>query len=108
MVWMNNVVDALVRGSRPTPADVFLRLSGDETSDIKLLGNDFGNIRRPVFFSSVPDSVLTEIGNIPNQGEKVTDARSKGTAPIPPAVWNIAGPRGAGIFPHAAGCHDII
>jgi hypothetical protein len=69
IVWMNNVVDALVRGSRPTPAEVFLRLSGDQTKDIKLLGNDFTHVQHPIEFQGVPKSAATEAGNLMGGGE---------------------------------------
>ena len=70
MVWMNNVVDALVRGSRPVPTETFLRLSGDQTKDIKLLGNDFTHVQQPVEFQGVPKSAATEIGNFTSGGKK--------------------------------------
>jgi hypothetical protein len=69
MVWMNNVVDALVRGSRPAPAEVFLRLSGDQTKDIKLLGNDFTHVQHPMEFQGVPKSAATEAGNLMGGGK---------------------------------------
>jgi hypothetical protein len=69
MVWMNNVVDALVRGSRPVPTETFLRLSGDQTSDIKLSGNDFTRVQQPVEFQGVAKSAVTEVGNF-TSGEK--------------------------------------
>jgi hypothetical protein len=66
MVWMNNVVDALVRGSRPVPTETFLRLSGNQTKDIKLSGNDFTQVQQPVEFQGVPKSAATEAGNFPS------------------------------------------
>jgi hypothetical protein len=69
MVWMNNVVDALVRGSRPAPTDTFLRLSGDQTRDIKLLGNDFTHVQHPMEFQGVPKSAATEAGNFMGVGK---------------------------------------
>jgi polygalacturonase len=70
MVWMNNVVDALVRGSRPVPTQTFLRLSGDQTKEIKLLGNDFTHVQQPVEFQGVPKSAATEIANFTHTGTK--------------------------------------
>jgi hypothetical protein len=63
-IWMNNVVDALVRGARPAPTPVFLRLSGDRTHDIKLLGNDFTKVQRPVELAGVTPTAVTEVGNV--------------------------------------------
>ena len=68
-VWMNNVMDALVRGSRPVPTDTFLRLSGDQTKEIKLLGNDFTKVKQAVEYSGVSKSAVTEIGNFTSGGK---------------------------------------
>ena len=70
MVWMNNVVDALVRSSRPVPTETFLRLSGDQTKDIKLLGNDFTHVQQPIESQGVPKSAVTEVGNFLSGGKK--------------------------------------
>ena len=63
MVWMNNVVDALVRSSQPTPTQIFLRLSGRQTQNIKLQGNDFTQTQQPLEFQGVPQSAVAEAGN---------------------------------------------
>jgi hypothetical protein len=68
-VWMNNVVDALVRGSRPAPTQTFLRLSGDQTRDIKLSGNDFTHVQQPIEFQGVPKWAATEVGNFRSGGK---------------------------------------
>jgi len=61
VVWMNNVRDVLVRGSRPAPAETFLRLSGVRTAGIILTGNDFNHIGRAVGSDlDVPSSALKE------------------------------------------------
>jgi hypothetical protein len=70
IVWMNDVVDALVRASRPVPSETFLRLSGAKTKDIKLLGNDLSNAQRSIEFQAVPKSAVTEVGNFPKSGTK--------------------------------------
>ncbi len=70
MVWMNNVVDALVRGARPVPTQTFLRLSGDQTKDIKLMGNDFAQVEHAIEFAGAPKSAATEIGNSTSGGKK--------------------------------------
>jgi polygalacturonase len=70
MMWMNNVVDALVRGSRPVTTQTFLRLSGDQTKDIKLLGNDLTHVQQPTEFQGVPKSVVAEVGNFLSGGKK--------------------------------------
>jgi hypothetical protein len=63
LVWMNNVQDALVRGSRAVPAEAFLRLSGDKTKEIKLVGNDFTRVRQLVEFQGVEKSAVREEGD---------------------------------------------
>jgi hypothetical protein len=70
MVWMNNVLDAFVRGSRPVTTETFLRLSGGQTRDIKLSGNDFTQVKQPVEFQGVPKSMVTEAGNFTSGGKK--------------------------------------
>lgn len=70
IIWMNNVMDALVRGSRPVPTETFLRLSGDQTKDIKLLGNDFTKVRQPIEFSGVPKSAVTKVADFITSGMK--------------------------------------
>ena len=70
VVWMNNVVDAIVRASRPVPTKTFLRLSGDKTQDIKLLGNDFTQVQQPVEYQGAPRSAVTEAANFTSGGKK--------------------------------------
>jgi hypothetical protein len=47
LLWFQNVVGAMVRGSRPTAGELFLRVSGAESRDIVLLGNDLQQVRTP-------------------------------------------------------------
>jgi len=63
MVWMNNVMDALLRGSQPVPTGTFLRLSGDQTKGIKLSGNDLTKVRQAIELQGVPKSAVTEVGD---------------------------------------------
>jgi polygalacturonase len=70
IVWMNDVVDALVRASHPAPSETFLRLSGAKTKDIRLLGNDLSNAQRSIEFQDVPKSAVTEVGNFTSGGKK--------------------------------------
>ena len=74
MVWMNNVVDTLVRGSRPAPTDTFLHLSGARTAGIHLIGNDFTHANRAVELDpDVPTSAIIEINDL--QKPSATRAR---------------------------------
>ncbi len=41
VVWINDVVDAILRGARAAAASLLLRVSGSHSSGIGLLGNDF-------------------------------------------------------------------
>ena len=45
LLWLNNVAGALVRGSRPPAAELFLRAGGPESREIVLLGNDLTQVR---------------------------------------------------------------
>ena len=69
MVWMNNVVNALVHGSRPAPTETFLRLSGNQTTDIKLTGNDLTKVKQAIEFFDVPKTTATEIGDFASGGK---------------------------------------
>jgi hypothetical protein len=40
VVWMNDVVDAFVRGARTAAAELFLRVTGGRSAGIVLTGND--------------------------------------------------------------------
>ncbi len=63
IVWLNDVVNALVRGSRSAHAAIFLRLSGSQTKGIKLQGNDFTQAQQAVEFQGVSKSVVMDGGN---------------------------------------------
>jgi len=69
MVWMNDVVDALVRGSRPVPTQTFLRVSG-KTRDLELTGNDFSHVSQPIEYQGVPKSAVSEIGDFTSHRAK--------------------------------------
>jgi len=53
LLWFRNVAGALLSGNRaPRTADVFLRLSGDQSSGVALRGNDLRLARQAVEQSS--------------------------------------------------------
>jgi hypothetical protein len=60
IVWFQNVVGAMVRGSRPAAADLFLRVSGPQSHQVVLLDNDLTRVRRAYEVKDVPaDAVKT-------------------------------------------------
>jgi polygalacturonase len=60
LLWLNHVAGALVRGSRPAPAALFLRVSDPAGRGIVLMGNDLTQIRKPY---DAPAGSLTAAGN---------------------------------------------
>jgi hypothetical protein len=46
MLWLNNVVGALIRGARPAATELFLRASGERSRNLVLLGNDLTRVKR--------------------------------------------------------------
>jgi hypothetical protein len=44
-------------------------LSGDQTKDIKLLGNYFTKVQHSIEFQGAPKSAATEVGNFPSGGK---------------------------------------
>jgi hypothetical protein len=63
LVWLNNVAGALVRGSRPPTAGLFLRAGGAETRDIVLLGNDLTQVRQPYELQGITAAAVSAVGN---------------------------------------------
>ncbi|MEN6605458.1 MAG: glycosyl hydrolase family 28-related protein [Bryobacteraceae bacterium] len=63
VVWVHNVVDAFIRGSRTAAAQVFLRASGTESQRILLTGNDLTRVTRRVEIQDAPKSAVQEVGN---------------------------------------------
>lgn len=62
LIVFNNVRDATVSSSKSlTETEQFISLSGNETSDIKLIGNDFTNIKKNYDAS---DEVIKAEGNL--------------------------------------------
>ena len=65
VVWMNNTTNAFVRGSSMAPGQRFLRLTGAQTSDVKLVGNDFSNVAEPIEYGpGVAKSVARAMANM--------------------------------------------
>jgi hypothetical protein len=63
LLWFNNVAGALVRGSRPPAAELFLRAGGAETREILLLGNDLTQIRKSYEVQGIAAELVTAVGN---------------------------------------------
>jgi len=63
VIWLNNVVDSLIRGCRAAAAKSFLRVSGAESKGITVMGNDFTRIGAPVEIAGAPETAVKETGN---------------------------------------------
>ncbi len=63
VLWLNNVVDAFIHGSRTSAAHTFLRVSGAESQRVLLTGNDLTRVARRVELQGVSKSAVREIGN---------------------------------------------
>jgi len=61
VIWMNNVVDALVRGARTAAAKTFLRVSGAQSKAIALVGNDLTRATRRVEITGAPRTPASRI-----------------------------------------------
>ncbi len=71
--WLNQVRGALLRGNRlGAQAEEFLRLTGADTSDVKLIGNDLANAARPVERSPevAPTAVFETANALPASSPK--------------------------------------
>ena len=77
VIWLNNVVDAFVRGCRTAPASIFLRVGGAETKRVTVMGNDLTRAARRVEITDAPKSAVQEIGNAASGWvvDPVTDRR---------------------------------
>jgi hypothetical protein len=63
VMWLNNVVGALIRGSRTAPASTFLRASGAKSAAITLAGNDLTSAKRAVEITDAPKPAVRQVGN---------------------------------------------
>jgi hypothetical protein len=63
VVWLNNAVDAFIRGSRTAIAKTFLRVSGADSQRILLVGNDLTRVERRAEILDAPKSAVQETGN---------------------------------------------
>jgi polygalacturonase len=74
VIWLNNVADAFIRGSRTAIAKTFLRVSGPDSKQVLLLGNDLTRVERRVEITDAPKSAVQETANAvsaaPNQAAK--------------------------------------
>ena len=64
VVWMNNVIDALVRGSRTAATDAFLRVSGARSAGISLIGNDLLRAGRHFEVTDAPPEAVREVAGV--------------------------------------------
>ena len=63
ILWFNNVIEALLRGSRAPGGKSFLRVSGEQSRNITLVGNDLTRLEESVEFAGAPKSAVVETGN---------------------------------------------
>jgi hypothetical protein len=63
VVWLNNVVDAFVRGSSTAAAQTFLRVSGADSQGIMVMGNDLTRAGKSVEIVDAPKTAVQEAGN---------------------------------------------
>jgi hypothetical protein len=63
LLWFQNVVGAMVRGSRPAAGDLFLRVGGSDSRQVVLLGNDLTQVRTPFEVKDSPADAVTSTGN---------------------------------------------
>jgi hypothetical protein len=63
VVWLNNVADAFVRGSRTAAAQTFLRVSGAGSKGITVMGNDLSRVGKSVEIVDAPKTAVLETGN---------------------------------------------
>jgi polygalacturonase len=63
VVWLNNVAEALVRGSRTAVAGTFLRVSGKETRGVVVSGNDLTRAGKGVEITDAFKTSVQETGN---------------------------------------------
>ncbi len=68
VLWMNNVAGGLVRGARTGPAATFLRVTGAQSRDIALIGNDLTGVRKRVEVTDAPRGAVQEVGNAVSRG----------------------------------------
>jgi hypothetical protein len=62
LLWLNNAVGALIRGSRPAPSELFLRLSGAQSRGVVLSGNDATRSQRVYELAGTPADAVTVSG----------------------------------------------
>ena len=63
LVWLNNVADALLQGARTPAAQAFLRVTGESSRGITVLGSDLSRVERPFEITGPPKSAVVESGN---------------------------------------------
>ena len=61
--WFQNVIGAIVSGSRPAMSGLFLRVSGPESRGVTLLGNDFTRVRTAYEVNGSPADAVRATGN---------------------------------------------
>jgi hypothetical protein len=73
VIWFNRVRGALIQGSRlGAHAEEYLRLTGADTSEVKLIGNDLANATRPIERSPevTPTAVFEAANALPASSAK--------------------------------------
>ena len=68
LLWLNHVAGALIRGSRPTAAPLFLRVSGANSRSIVLAGNDLLAVGKAFELRDAAADAITVTGNAGKSG----------------------------------------
>jgi hypothetical protein len=63
LLWFQNVIGAIVSGSRPAMSGLFLRVSGPESRGVALLGNDFTRVGTAYEVNGSPADGVKAMGN---------------------------------------------
>jgi Pectate lyase superfamily protein len=63
LLWFQNVMGAMVRGSRPSAGDLFLRVAGPQSRQVVLLGNDLTQVHKQYEVKDSPASTVSAIAN---------------------------------------------
>jgi hypothetical protein len=61
LLWLNNAAGALIRGSRPAPSALFLRVSGQASRGIVFTGNDWSQAQRPYELQGADAGAITSL-----------------------------------------------
>ncbi|MCL4401465.1 MAG: glycoside hydrolase family 28 protein, partial [Acidobacteria bacterium] len=64
VLWLNDAINVLIRGSRMANGQRFLRVSGARSKGVKLIGNDLTGAAQAIEYGpGVARSVVQPVGN---------------------------------------------